>query len=296
MYKIGVDIGGTKCAVVIGEIIGSDVRFIEKSFFDTIKDGGCESTLLKIEQEIGKLTKDANLKFNGIESIGISCGGPLDNKAGIILSPPNLPGWDEVKICERFWDKYKIKSILENDANACAVAEWKFGAGKDKNLTNVIFLTFGTGFGAGLILDGKLYSGTNGMAGEIGHIRAAETGPSGYGKAGSFEGFCSGGGIAQLGNATAKILAEAAKSGDATAIEIYKMSGKYLGFALSILIDLLNPEMIIIGSIYARCEDLLRESCEKIIKREALEYSRKVCEVVPAVLGDDIGLYAALAL
>ena len=296
MYKIGVDIGGTKCAVVLGEIIDSNAIFIEKSFFPTIKDGGYETTLSKIESEVENLIVNANLNFDDIDSIGISCGGPLDNKNGIILSPPNLPDWDNVKIRERFENKYKIKSVLENDANACALAEWKFGAGKDKNLKNVIFLTFGTGFGAGLILDGKLYSGTNGMAGEIGHIRASETGPVGYGKVGSFEGFCSGGGIEQLGGKTAKAIAEAAKSGDEKAREIYKISGEYLGFALSLLVDLLNPEMIIIGSIFARCEDLLRENCERIIKREALEYSREVCEIVAAVLGDDIGLYAALAL
>jgi len=298
MYKIGIDIGGTKCAVVIGNIIDSNVRFIEKSFFPTLKDGGYESTLAKIEQEIDKLLINSGLKPCDIESIGISCGGPLDNETGVILSPPNLPGWDEVHIVEHFENKYNIKSILENDANACALAEWKFGAGKDKNLKNVIFLTFGTGFGSGLILDGKLYAGTNGMAGEIGHIRAAKDGPVGYGKAGSFEGFCSGGGIAQLaGNGlTAKDISEAAREGDEKALEIYNTSGEYLGFALSMLIDLLNPEMIIIGSIFERCEDLLRESCEKIIRREALEYSRRVCEIVPAVLGDDIGLYAALAL
>ena len=298
MYKIGIDIGGTKCAVVLGNITGSDAHFLEKSFFPTIKDGGYEATLAKIEQETDKLLANAGLSPGDIESIGISCGGPLDNKAGVILSPPNLPGWDNIRICERFGNTYKIKTVLENDANACALAEWKFGAGKDKNLKNVIFLTFGTGFGAGLILDGKLYAGTNGMAGEIGHIRAAKDGPVGYGKAGSYEAFCSGAGIAKLANngMSAKDIAQAARNGDEKALEIYKTSGEYLGFALSMLIDLLNPEMIIIGSIFARCEDLLRESCEKIINCEALEYSRKVCEVVPAVLGDDIGLYAALAL
>ncbi|MCL2099105.1 MAG: ROK family protein [Oscillospiraceae bacterium] len=296
MYKIGIDIGGTKCAVVLGEIYGNDVRFAGKLFFDTVKDGGYETTLLKIERSMENLLLGAGLKFEQTESIGISCGGPLDNKAGIILSPPNLPGWDSVEICKRFKNKYNIKSVLENDANACAAAEWKFGAGKGKNLKNVIFLTFGTGFGAGLILDGKLYAGTNGMAGEIGHIRADKTGPVGYGKAGSFEGFCSGGGIAQLGGASAKELAEAAKNGDAEAAAVYKKSGEYLGRALAVLVDLLNPEMIIIGSIYQRCEDLLKAACMETLEREALRRSLDACEIVPAVLGDDIGLYAALAL
>ena len=298
MYKIGIDIGGTKCAVILGEINGGEVKFIDTAVFPTIKDNTYKTTLDIIEIEMLNIIESADLKINDIASIGISCGGPLDSKSGVILSPPNLPGWDDVYIVGYFENKYNIKTILENDANACAIAEWKFGAGKDKNLKNVIFLTFGTGFGAGLILDGKLYSGTNGMAGEIGHIRAEKSGPVGYGKAGSFEGFCSGGGIAQLGKdgETAKDIAEAAKKGDKRAIEIYEKSGCYLGHALAVLIDLLNPEMIIIGSIYQRCEDLLKGACTEVLEREALSYSRRICRVVPAVLGDDIGLYAALAL
>ena len=326
MYKLGIDIGGTKCAVVLGEISeineinNSDVQLIDTSFFPTIKDNTYKTTLAVIENEVLKLIENAKLKISDISSIGISCGGPLDSKRGIILSPPNLIGWDDVHITEYFENKFKIKSVLENDANACALAEWKFGAGKNKNLKNVIFLTFGTGFGAGLILDGRLYSGTNGMAGEIGHIRADKAGPVGYGKSGSFEGFCSGGGIAQIAKIkmlelfqmghtpsfcadihdidkiTAKDIAEAAENGDELATEIYNISGEYLGYSLSLLIDLLNPEMIIIGSIYRHCQHLLKTRCEEIVKKEALEHSVSVCEVVPAILGNDIGLYAALAL
>jgi len=298
MFRIGIDIGGTKCAAVLGKINGGDVEFIETSFFPTVKDNMYKTTLDKIEDEMLRIIENAGLRTSDIASIGISCGGPLDNKKGVILSPPNLPGWDDVRIVDYFESKYNIKTVLENDANACALAEWKFGAGKDKNLKNVIFLTFGTGFGAGLILDGKLYAGTNGMAGEIGHVRADKTGPVGYGKAGSFEGFCSGGGIAQLeeNGGTAKDIAEAARNGDVNAVEIYRTSGRYLGQALAVLTDLLNPEMIIIGSIYQRCEDLLKDACMEVLEREALRYSLDVCEVVPAVLGDDIGLYAALAL
>ncbi|MCL2815065.1 MAG: ROK family protein [Oscillospiraceae bacterium] len=320
MFKIGIDIGGTKCAVILGEISGSGLKFIDTSFFPTIKDNTYETTLNKIESEMLDIIEKADIKINDITSIGISCGGPLDSKAGVIMSPPNLIGWDNVHIVEYFENKYNIRTILENDANACALAEWKFGAGKDKNLKNVIFLTFGTGLGAGLILDGRLYSGTNGMAGEIGHIRDERSGPVGYGKAGSFEGFCSGGGIVQIARTkllelfqtgqkasfcdnieniekvTAKNIAEAAKKGDGHAIDIYNLSAEYLGYSLALMIDLLNPEMIIIGSIYERCEDLLKSKCDEIIKKEALKHSVAACQVVPAVLGDDIGLYAALAL
>ena len=198
------------------------------------------------------------------------------------MCPPNLPDWDNVPIVEITENRLGIKTKLQNDANACAVAEWKFGAGR--GCSNMVFLTFGTGLGAGLILNGSLYSGTNGNAGEAGHIRLAESGPTGYGKEGSFEGFCSGGGIAQLGymkaiemaasgiypsyykegmspsQITAKAIAEAASKGDETALEIYKICGEYLGKGLSVIIDLLNPEKIVIGSIFSRSGDLLKES------------------------------------
>ncbi|MGN0179917.1 MAG: ROK family protein, partial [Monoglobaceae bacterium] len=182
------------------------------------------------------------------------------------------------------------------------------------------FLTFGTGMGAGLILNGRLYSGTNDMAGEVGHMRMADFGPVGYGKAGSFEGFCSGGGIAKLGkilaeeklqrgevtafcksrdeleNITAKSIAECAKRGDADAIRVYDICAEKLGAGISILIDILNPEKIVIGSVFERSEALLRDKMEKVINTETLSYAGEVCEIVPAQLGDSIGDWAAIAV
>ena len=182
----------------------------------------------------------------------------------------------------------------------------------------MIFLTFGTGLGA-LILDGKLYSGTNDNAGEAGHIRLNNFGPVGFGKAGSFEGFCSGGGLAQLGyikalekaqtgvypmyfkkglalsDITAKTIADAADNGDETAKEVYRICGEQLGKGLSVLIDILNPERIVIGSIFARSENLLREGMERVINKEALPSAVKCCKIVSAELGEQIGDYAAVA-
>jgi glucokinase len=250
----------------------------------------------------------------GVESIGISCGGPLDSGKGSILSPPNLPGWDNVPIVDIFERKFGIRTKLQNDANACALAEWKFGAAR--GYKNIIFLTFGTGMGAGLILDGKLYAGTNDMAGEIGHIRLTEHGPVGYGKSGSFEGYCSGGGIVQIARAmiaerirsgmkpsltekdgiiTAKSIADDAESGNMLAKEIYMESGKYLGMGISMLMDILNPEIIVIGSIFSRSQKLLWPCANEAIERESLALSRKVCKVVPAMLGERLGDVAALA-
>mgnify|MGYP000930039235 FL=1 len=265
-----------------------------------------------------KLLEQYEEHKSDISSIGISCGGPLDGTRGLILSPPNLPGWDEFPVVQLVQDKMGIKAKLQNDADACALAEWKFGAGK--GCKNMIFLTFGTGFGAGLILNGELYTGASNMAGEIGHIRVEEFGPVGYGKSGSMEGFCSGGGIArlaqskaleklqrgervsfcegidQLDQITAKSVAQAADTGDETALEVYEISGRFLGKGLSILIDLLNPERIVIGSIFARSQHLLWPHAEQVIRKETLRYSANACSVVPAALGDNVGDYAALSI
>lgn len=314
---LGFDIGGTKCAVITGKlneqnqltILDKIVHLTDKPVYEMIE--------LLFSTAENLLTKN-NISIDDIEGIGISCGGPLSSKKGLILSPPNLPGWDNVPIVEMTKKRFGKNTLLQNDANACAVAEWKYGAGKEVN--NLIFLTFGTGMGAGLILDGKLYSGISDLAGEVGHIRLADSGPVGFGKAGSFEGFCSGGGIAQLAqmkareklqmgvkvsfctsiddlsNITAKIVAEAALRGDELAVHIYEVCAEYLGKGLSLLIDILNPEMIILGSIYGRSKSLLEPLMMKTIKKEALSASANACKIVAAGLGENIGDIAALSL
>lgn len=310
---LGLDIGGTKCAVVVGD---SSFSIKRKISFETRTERGYQAILLEFHEHIRSLLaeySDYNLK-----RIGISCGGPLDSGKGIIYSPPNLPGWDNVPVTTIFSDKFGVETALQNDANACALAEWLMGAGK--GTSNMVFLTFGTGMGAGLILNKRLYSGTNDLGGEVGHIRLAKTGPVGYGKAGSFEGFCSGGGIAQLAKSIVnerlknnqsdgfcpssdmvdgidtKMVALAAQAGDPVANEIIRISAEYLGQGLAILIDILNPECIVIGSIYARNELLFKPLIETILKKETLPSSLDVCRIVPAELGDSIGDYAALCV
>ena len=309
---LGFDIGGTKCAIVAGETDASGIQIIAKQKIPT--DLTIEPT-----EMIAKMIAIADELCDGKKptAVGVSCGGPLDSSKGIILGPPNLKGWDEVHITEQLQEHYGVPVRLQNDANACAVAEWKLGAGR--GCDNMIFLTFGTGFGAGLILNGQLYSGTNDNAGEVGHVRIAEYGPVGYGKTGSFEGFCSGGGIAQLAytmalekvqcgiypiyfkrgmkaeDITAESVAKAAFAGDETAKEVYRVSGEYLGRCLAMLIDLLDPQRIVIGSIFARSRQLLWDAARSVISREALNLGGKPCEIVPAELGEHIGDYAALA-
>ncbi len=315
---LGLDIGGTKCAVVLGRTDEEKPDIIDRISFPTETRLGLNHSLDTIFRHIDLMTGKHGLSPEKVKALGISCGGPLDSKTGMVMSPPNLPGWDNVPLVKLITDKYGIRAGIQNDANACALAEWKFGAGRGTE--NMIFMTFGTGLGSGLILNGSLYSGTNDMAGEIGHIRMCSTGPVGYGKAGSWEGFCSGGGIAQLAktvilekwqvgesvsfcktsedydNMNARTVAEAAISGDETALGIYRTSGEYLGRGLSILIDILNPEMIVIGSIFARSKELLEPYAMKIIESEALALSRNVCKIVPAQLGENLGDYAALSV
>ncbi len=317
MYSLGFDIGGTKCAVILGRSENTDHKelIIDKISFPTNVERGYKliiDEMLKKADEL-LLKHCINDTKKQLVGIGISCGGPLSSKNGTINCPPNLPDWDNVPICRIFEEHFGVKANLQNDANACAVAEWKFGAGKGTK--NMIFLTFGTGMGAGLILDGKLYSGTNDMAGEVGHIRLSDNGPLGYGKPGSFEGFCSGGGIKRLAeeivkkailngestslqneDITAKNVAIAAKNGDKVAKKIYNICAEKLGLGLSILIDILNPEAIVIGSIYARSGELFDDILKKVIEQEALKENACVCRILPAMLSDSIGDYAALGL
>lgn len=310
-YYIGVDIGGTKIATLLAD---QNMNILDRCEFKTKETKTPEKTIVKIFKSIDEQIKYNNIAFNDIKSIGISCGGPLNSKEGIIMSPPNLPGWDDVHIKTKFEKKYKKTTYLQNDANACALAEWKKGAGKEHQ--NMIFLTFGTGMGAGLILNGKLYTGIDDMAGEIGHIRIAERGPTCYGKSGSFEGFCSGSGIAKLAeqmiimeiekgykgplvdflssSLTAKKIIEHAEKGEWLAIRIIEISAEKLGLGLSMLIDLLNPEVIVIGSIFSRCDQLFRATIEKVINNEALDIPHKNCQILKSQLGETIGDYASL--
>ena len=311
---IGFDIGGTKCAVSVGEERDGGLNILRKR---TIPTDHAVPPRLMLER-LCALAWELLAPGEVPVAAGISCGGPLDSRRGVILSPPNLPGWDEVPATAIVSALMRCPVALQNDANACAIAEWKYGAGVGAD--NLIFLTFGTGLGAGLILGGVPYTGACDMAGEVGHMRLCATGPVGYGKAGSFEGFCSGGGIAQLGrmvatealqmggrvsfcagadalaDITARDIAECAARGEADALRVFDLCAEKLGEGLSILIDLLNPECIILGSIFCRCEELLRPRMQQVIDRETLTLSRAACRILPAGLGERLGDCAALSV
>lgn len=308
-----VDIGGTKSLVAVGNYVTGQV--LDRSAIYRTQEYSVDQLLTCLVRDLKRLVEKTNQTLQGI---GISCGGPLDSQKGIILGPPNLPGWSRVAIVEWFEKSIGVKAWLCNDANACALAEWRYGA--SRGTKDNLFLTFGTGMGAGLILGGQLYSGRYDMAGEVGHIRLASFGPVGYGKRGSFEGFCSGGGMTQLGEAvcreyqqmgqasemvtlyqqngqlTAKEIGYLAIQGDVAALQVIELVGQQLGRGLALLIDLLTPEVIVIGSIFERLEKLLRPPAEEVIRQEVLAANINRTKIKAAELGDDIGLYAGLSI
>lgn len=306
---VGVDIGGTKTAIVVSADLP---QALFRKEFPTLPERGPEQALAQIVAHIrsGLASVDGRL-----QSIGVSCGGPLDRSTGVIQSPPNLPTWNNVGVKELLEREFAVPCFVENDANAGAVAEHRFGAGQ--GCRHMVFLTLGTGLGAGLILNGHIFHGASAMAGEIGHVRLTESGPEGYNKAGSVEGWASGGGMARqavhtindalaageltslAGSAsvlTARDIGFALTAGDAVAARIVRDTGCRLGDALSILVDILNPERIVIGGLALRLGEHLLGPARERMQAESLPASAAVCTIVPAALGESVGDVAALCV
>jgi glucokinase len=312
---VGIDIGGTKTAVVISAEPPDVLGRIE---FPTRPAKGPEPAIVLIKQGIQELLKQQGLGTTAIQALGISCGGPLDRVHGIIQAPPNLPTWIDVPVKAIMEEEFQAVCRVENDANAGAVAEHRFGAGQ--GCENMVFLTMGTGLGAGIITDGRLYHGAVDLAGEIGHVRLTPSGPVGHNKSGSAEGWASGGGVAQVAakfveaarkrrektllaelvrqgkSLSARDIAQAAEKGDAVARRIIRSTGRRLGAVLAILVDVLNPERIVIGGLAMRLGNDLWKPALEVLQREALAPAVGTCQVVPAVLNERIGDVAALCV
>lgn len=298
---LGIDIGGTKSAVTI---MSESAGVIAKERFPTQGELGPERGVAQMIETGKRLIAGRN-----IPAIGVSVGAMFDPQTGCFGAAPHLSSWEGFPLVEKVSEAFSLPVAADNDANACALAERRYGAGRGTQ--HMAFLTFGTGLGAGLILNGRVYHGASALAGEIGAIRVAETGPPVRGKPGCLEGFASGAGIAGLcklrlrsfvgetcvnADATAAEVAKGALEGDAFCLSIMRESGDYLGRGLAILLDLLNLEVIVIGSIFVRCEELLRPPMEQALERDAMSTTRSVCRIVPAELGENIGDFAALAL
>lgn len=308
----GIDIGGTKTAVILSR---DPPHVLTRAVFPTLPAAGPAPAIAQIIHLLREALAAYGATPADLAGIGISCGGPLDSDRGLIQTPPNLPTWIDVPICTILAAEFGVPCALENDANAGALAELHFGAGR--GVSNLIFLTMGTGLGAGLILNGALFRGASGNAGEIGHVRLTADGPVGYGKPGSVEGWASGGGMARIAAAevavalsrgdatalssvsaplTARDVASAVQQGDALALNIVRIVGEKLGEAVAILVDLFNPERIVVGGLALRFGDSLLNPAREAVHRESLAGSAAICTIVPAGLGEEIGDVAALCV
>lgn len=255
---LGIDIGGTKTALCLGNRSGEVVQRVQ---FPSRAERGFEAMLSDI---LATATE-----FSGYEEIGVSIGGPLDAERGVIQSPPNLPGWVDVPLKARLEQALQKPCWVEHDAKAGALAEWLFGAGQ--GCRSMVFLTLGTGLGAGVIADGRLLR----CAGEVGHWRIATDGPLIYGKAGSWEGWSSGTGVAAHGD--------------------IREGGRALGRGLALLIDLLSPERIVLGNLVRRLGPSFREPALEVAEAESLPPLFQRCQIVDAALGEGLGDVAALS-
>ncbi|MEN6480266.1 MAG: ROK family protein [Anaerolineales bacterium] len=295
---IGLDIGGTKTAVVEGT---REAQILQRVVFATRAERGVEAVLAELYGAVEQVRTTAEARGHGVEALSVSIGGPLDIERGLIYSPPNLPDWDVLPLKGLLAERFGLPVYVEHDGNAGALAEWRFGAGQGAR--SLIFLTMGTGLGGGLILNGQLYRGACDMAGEVGHLRIAPDGPMAYGKAGAWEAFCAGPAFAVLAqraypecfaHITTPEVVRLALAGDGDAIAVVREVGDYLGQGLAVLVDVLNPERIVIGSMAVRLGELVLAPAREAMRREALPRSLAICQVVPAALGERLGDVASL--
>ena len=311
-YYLGVDLGSTKTAVALWavntevDLTGVDApgpERVSRHEWPTLPGGA--------EPNIGRIIKACRALVDGspqirVRRLGISGGGPVDPARGLILTIPNQPGWDDVPLAARLSEALSVEAALENDANACAVAEWRYGAGRGAR--DVAFLTCSTGIGAGLILDGRLYRGASESAGEVGHVVVEPDGaewPAGV--RGCLEAYASGAGMARRlaerttpeGKASlrsAKDVIDAARAGDRFSIDFLDETAAYLARGLATLIFVVNPNRIVLGTIVAAAGELLLRPLRSHLRKLVWPHLLESTEVVPSQLWPDLGDYAALSV
>lgn len=287
-YAIGVDIGASKTAIGICD---SNGHIITKSTLPT-------GVPAELPEQIRALLAEAHFSPEKIRGIGVGAVGPLDLQRGTILDTPNLPAWRGVPIVKILKRAFEVAVVLDNDANAAALAELKFGHRKK----NFIYLTLSTGIGGGIVIDGKLYRGATGNAGEVGHmiLESALSAPKcGCGKRGCLEALASGSAIAKcaktllkLKYASAEIVSQRAHAGDAKARRIIEEAAFYLGVGLANLSEIFDPELIVLGGGLTKAWALFEKSVKKGLRR----YARQAPDLTLTKLGDDNVLMGAAAL
>ena len=307
---LAIDLGGTK---IITAIIANSGQVMAKEYYLTLADEGPQSVIEKIFSAIDRLLSLRNIGSSQLASISIAAAGAINFDKGLITSSPNLPGWDAVPLRDIIKEKYRVITFLINDASAAALGEHRLGAGR--GVSNLIYLTVSTGIGGGIIINGKLYSGQSGGAGEIGHMTIDVNGPRcNCGNTGCFEVLASGTAVAKeairrirqeersslieivagkIENITAEKVEVAARGGDSLALDIISRAAIYLGVGMVNLVNIFNPEMIIVGGGMAKMGDLLLNPARQVVKERAFQLSAQAVRIVPAQLGEDAGVLGA---
>ncbi len=300
---VGLDVGGTKTAVVEGT---SQAQILQRYEVPTEALRPFAETFPRLSALMEHVLAEAEQAGRSVMAISVSVGGPLRINEGVLIDPPHLPGWHGVRLKESLEQRFPALPVfVEHDGNAGALAEFHFGVGRGrKDLRHLIFLTFGTGLGAGLIVNGQVVHGATDTAGEVGHLRLWPDGPVGFGKAGSWEGFASGAGLLELARrrfphrwsveTSIRALVEAMLADDPEALAIASEVGEWMGRGMALLVDTLNPQVIVLGSLAVALGERVLASARRVLAAEALPQAVAACEIVPAALGERIGDVAAL--
>ena len=306
-YVIGVDLGGTKISTAISTIEGN---ILANVVLPTKAEEGEVAVLGRIIQSIDEVIVGSSTSIDEVEAIGIGSPGPLDAKKGIIITTPNLP-FKDYNLVQPLKEKYNIPVYLDNDANAAAIGEYMFGAGKGKE--SIIYFTVSTGVGGGAVLDGKVYRGHTSNALEIGHTTVDPNGPRcNCGNLGCLEAMPSGTAIAKKGKEAVSTNVETslkkydtitsyevfkeAEAGDEVAKDIIDNALTYLGIGVANAIATFDPEMIIIGGGVSKAGDIVFDTVKKVVNKRCFKSMAESCEIVPAGLGSDAGVVGAVAL
>lgn len=306
-YVIGVDLGGTKISTAISTIEGN---ILANVVLPTKAEEGEAAVLGRIVQSIDEVIVGSSTSIDEIEAIGIGSPGPLDAKKEIIITTPNLP-FKNYNLVQPLKEKYNIPVYLDNDANAAAIGEYMFGAGKGKN--SIVYFTVSTGVGGGAVLDGKVYRGHTSNALEIGHTTVDPNGPRcNCGNLGCLEAMSSGTAIAKKGKEAVSTNVETslkkhdtvtsyevfkeAEAGDEVAKDIIDNALTYLGIGVANAIATFDPEMIIIGGGVSKAGDIVFDTVKKVVNKRCFKSMAESCEIVPAGLGSDAGVVGAVAL
>lgn len=296
-HIIGIDLGGTSLRVALSDLRGRVLKILN---VPSLAQKGRDSLINNIIIQVNRLLKSNGLNHKNVLKIGIGAPGPIRNRS-IIINAPNLKGWKNVPLKKTLTRALKVPVVLENDANAAALAEAAFGAGK--GLDNFIYLTVSTGIGSGIIINRKIYAGTTGAAGEVGHMIVNPNGPVGPCKQrGCLESISSGTALAKLGKKAFKRsitpieIETLAKKGNKKALKLIDEIALYLGLSIANLSNLLDPQAFIIGGGLSNMGNLLLNPVRKYARAYAAPIYKNPIRIVPAKLRTNSGIMGAISI